>query len=163
MVRPGETLRINYTGYESSSLTVQESHLAVKDTEIELILPTALLGEVIVAGGLALTAVSDYTVDVQPDTAEEEADGFFRSVRISPNPFTDRLNVSFRAGDAVAVKATLHTVDGLVVRTWPEYRFAAGKVKVELPLGTTDVPTGSYILRLLDQSEVLHSAVVIKK
>ncbi|PPK85146.1 putative secreted protein (Por secretion system target) [Neolewinella xylanilytica] len=164
-VKAGQVLQLTYIGYEDLDYPVERDDSgfeAPKMLEVKMS-DQALAGEIIIVGACYV----DYS---EPDTAffafsqrdtvavkEKTAPG----INVSPNPFTDRLNVAFPAEVAGTLSAQLWHVNGQMIRKWQPQQHEAGRARIELPLGDTPLVPGHYILRLTDQDGNVTSQIVL--
>ncbi|WP_116108040.1 carboxypeptidase-like regulatory domain-containing protein [Lewinella sp. IMCC34191] len=164
-VKAGQVLRLSYTGYEELVYLIDrdDSGFEEQKTFILEMSDQILAGEIIIVGACYV----DYS---EPDTAffafsqrdtvivQEKTPPV---ITVSPNPFTDRLNVQFPAEAAGALSAQLWHVNGQMIRKWQPQPHEAGRARIELPLGDTSLIPGHYILRMTDQDGKVTSQIVL--
>ena len=96
----------------------------------------------------------EYTVTVTVvEVSSDVADLLFADVKVYPNPFGDRLRIT--SGELRDATYALYNAQGVMVRT--------GELETdETFIGTTDLPSGMYLLRLTAENGATKVLRVIK-
>ena len=175
-VDPGTEITISYVGYEPLKTTLLGDNPGFTEERTEHVLFTATtaLEEVVVVGFTTVgklsvvEAVSKVEMLCHKPTQslqkpETNTTNFTADFTAYPNPFTDRINVRFRAENAGAMSTQLFDAGGRIARSWAPQPFTSGEARLEFPLGTTGLVAGTYILRMTDQRGRVESLVVIKR
>ena len=83
-----------------------------------------------------------------------------QKLEVSPNPFTDKINLSFSLPQASQVQFRLTDMTGRPVQQLHNAQFAAGTHTLSLKVDANRVPAGNYLLQLQSGQEVAHRKVV---
>ena len=176
--RTGQQLLVTYLGYSDLSIPVRPDASGYGDAIPDFMLERRaeeLVGVVVtsyssvkgkmVTGG-AISIIEGTTCFTSSGISLPEAEckviaEVEPSITISPNPFTDRLNVEFPAEKAGTLSAQLWHVNGQMIREWQPQHHEAGRTRIDLPLGDTPLVPGHYILRLTDQDSNVTSQIVL--
>lgn len=98
----------------------------------------------------------DFSVDQEPGIPQPR----FRLDTAGPNPFTPYTTVRFRVPDAQAVRLSLYDALGREVRTLFEGDVAGNRDETVRIVGL-GLPTGTYTVRLVGESETASTRVVL--
>ena len=180
-VLPGQRLQLSYVGYEMHHAIIRESDAGYTSANQTFrLLPAAnrletvevtgyapVQGRVAIMGAVStvsaeesLTCTSSaVTIEPSPTTGAEQW-GTNTDLTVFPNPYVDRITVSFFAEDAGAVSAELFAADGRRLMVWPAQAHEAGRVEVDLPVSRQGLPTGHHVLRLTDAGGEVSSRIV---
>ncbi len=165
----GQRVALHYIGFEELDFTVASDDSGYSgEGKIHTLVPQSeRYDEAILIAGIVMIdqppAIPPAPVETPAPVADDE--DFEAGFTVSPNPFTDRLNVEFRGADVPiaigTVSAQLFNVNGQLLRVWPARTHEAGELSLSFPTGDLELVPGPYILRLTDAADGTQSLVVL--
>jgi len=102
----------------------------------------------------------DGTFEYSPRIEILPEKGRISHVSIGPNPFSDRLQVDFRAADAAKVQIQLFSSSGQLIKSEP-YQVVMGSNAI-LFYPSAALNPGMYFIQVLENEEIVSSAKLIK-
>lgn len=104
--------------------------------------------------GLFHRISDEYSCDFITATRDQIADNL---IQISPNPFTNQLNVNFSKPFFTNFEIIIYSIEGQVIK---RVKLSENSEAFEVP--TAELPQGYYLLTLVEQGAVRYTTKVIK-
>lgn len=169
-INPNVIVECSYVGYETKVLrlkdliqTNEKKDSARKEVTILMELsmePLAVLGEIVVIH----CPIEEEIVPLEPLFPEEKTEPLTvaSTFEVLPSPFTDLLQIKGIAPQQAIWSITLVAMDGRTVYQQNQL-MKAGKFHLDLDLQQVLIPSGSYLLNIQTEDELLFSQVVIRQ